>query len=66
MSSYDFNRKRLSVLCPKEITRLMVTKGPLTNIMAVCSSAKTPEGIHRGYLPGVREHIERQFETLSR
>ena len=61
---YDFNRKRLSVLVSKGNTRLMVTKGPLTNIMAVCSSAKTPEGTIVD-IAGVREHIERQFETLS-
>jgi Mg2+-importing ATPase len=61
---YDFNRKRLSVLVSKGNTRLMVTKGPLTNIMAVCSSAKTSEGTIVD-MAGVREHIERQFETLS-
>jgi Mg2+-importing ATPase len=61
---YDFNRKRLSVLVSKGNTRLMVTKGPLTNVMAVCSAAKTPEGTIVD-IAGVREHIKRQFETLS-
>ena len=54
---YDFNRKRLSVLVSKGNTRLMVTKGPLTNVMAVCSSAKTPEGTIVD-MAGVREQIK--------
>jgi Mg2+-importing ATPase len=41
-----------------------VTKGPLTNIMDVCSSAKTPEGTIVD-IAGVREPIKKQFETLS-
>jgi Mg2+-importing ATPase len=61
---YDFNRKRLSVLVSKENARLMVTKGPLINVMAVCSLAKTPQGAIVD-IAGVREQINKQFEALS-
>ncbi|MGP8155128.1 MAG: magnesium-translocating P-type ATPase [Smithella sp.] len=61
---YDFNRKRLSVLVSNGKTNLMVTKGTLTNVLDVCSFAKTPEGIIVD-IAGVCEHIKRQFETLS-
>ena len=41
---YDFIRKRLSILISKGDTHLMVTKGALSNVLAVCSSAEIDEG----------------------
>ncbi len=38
---YDFLRKRLSILVAHDDTHLMVTKGALANVLAVCSAAKT-------------------------
>ena len=38
---YDFVRKRLSILVAHDDTHLMVTKGALPNVLAVCSAAKT-------------------------
>ena len=38
---YDFLRKRLSILVSHDDTHLMVTKGALLNVLAVCSSAET-------------------------
>ena len=42
---YDFIRKRLSMLVAKEgEPNLMVTKGALSNVLAVCSQAETAGG----------------------
>jgi Mg2+-importing ATPase len=38
---YDFLRKRLSILIAHDDSRLMVTKGALQNVLAVCSAAET-------------------------
>src|SRR4029078_6612462 len=37
---YDFLRKRLSILVGHDVTHLMVTKGALANVLAVCSAAE--------------------------
>ena len=37
---YDFIRKRLSILVSKDNANLLITKGALSNVLAVCSSAK--------------------------
>ena len=41
---YDFIRKRLSILVEKDSRYLMVTKGTLPNVLAVCSLAGNPTG----------------------
>ncbi len=41
---YDFVRKRLSVLVATPTTHLLVTKGALANVLAVCSTAETADG----------------------
>jgi Mg2+-importing ATPase len=41
---YDFTRKRLSILASHEVSRLMVSKGALANVLEVCSSGLTPSG----------------------
>jgi P-type Mg2+ transporter len=61
---YDFIRKRLSVLVSRNGTHLMVTKGALPNVLAVCSSAETPGGTVVA-LTAVQEQIQRRFEELS-
>jgi len=61
---YDFVRKRLSIVVSKDDTHLMVTKGALTNVLAVCSSAETPEGTIVD-IATVRKQIQDRFEGLS-
>jgi P-type Mg2+ transporter len=41
---YDFNRKRLSILFKHEQRSLIVIKGALKNILAVCSTVETADG----------------------
>ena len=41
---YDFARKRLSVLVEDRGTPRMITKGALDNVLAVCTTARTPTG----------------------
>jgi Mg2+-importing ATPase len=61
---YDFLRKRLSVLVSREDTHLMVTKGALPNVLAVCSSAEAGGGT-LVEIAAVRERIQQHFEALS-
>jgi len=61
---YDFVRKRLSVLIADNDTHLMVTKGSVPNLIAVCSSAEDSSANRVG-IDSVREQIQRKFEELS-
>lgn len=62
---YDFIRKRLSVLVDQaDGAPLLITKGALANILAVCTDALLPDG-RRVPLSEVRAGIEQRFEALS-
>lgn len=61
---YDFLRKRLSILVSRDDTHLMVTKGALLNVLAVCSSAETGEGTIVD-IAAVRDRIQQHFEEFS-
>jgi P-type Mg2+ transporter len=61
---YDFLRKRLSIAVIKGNTHFMVTKGALTNILEVCSSAETTEGTIVD-LGSVKGKIQKHFEEFS-
>ncbi len=61
---YDFLRKRLSILVSHDDTHLMVTKGALLNVLAVCSSAETGGGAIVD-IAAVRDRIQQHFEEFS-
>src|SRR5581483_4985549 len=61
---YDFIRKRLSILVSKDDAHLMVTKGALPNVLAVCSSAETLDGMIVD-IAAVWEQIQQRFEEFS-
>jgi len=61
---YDFLRKRLSVLASHEDAHLMVTKGALPNVLAVCSSAEAGGGT-LVELATVQKRIQQHFEEFS-
>jgi len=61
---YDFLRKRLSILVSHENTHLMVTKGALLNVLAVCTSVETGDGTVVE-MNTEKDQIERQFEEFS-
>ena len=62
---YDFLRKRLSILVSHEDAHLLVTKGALRNILAVCTSADVGGG-RVVEIAAVQEKVERHFEEFSR
>jgi Mg2+-importing ATPase len=62
---YDFIRKRLSILISKGDAHLMVTKGALSNVLAVCSSAEIAEG-RIVDIATVKEKVQQHFEEFSR
>jgi Mg2+-importing ATPase len=61
---YDFVRKRLSILVSRGDRRLMLTKGALANVLAVCSTAETDSGATTE-IAGVQHEIDRRFAELS-
>ena len=61
---YDFLRKRLSILVAHDDTHLMVTKGALANVLAVCSAAETGGGTIVD-IAAVRDRIQQHFEEFS-
>jgi Mg2+-importing ATPase len=61
---YDFIRKRLSILISNGDTHLMVTKGALSNVLAVCSSAEIAEG-RIVDIATVKEQVQQRFEEFS-
>ena len=61
---YDFLRKRLSILVSYDDTYLMVTKGALLNVLAVCSSVETGGGTLVD-IAAVRDRIQQHFEEFS-
>jgi len=62
---YDFIRKRLSILILKDDTSLMITKGALPNILAVCSSVEVSGGAV-AELAALQDQIRERFDALSR
>ena len=61
---YDFLRKRLSILVAKDDTHIIVTKGALPNVLAVCSSAEASDGKIIS-IAEIQESIWLRFEDLS-
>ncbi len=61
---YDFVRKRLSLLLAHEGRHMMVTKGALREVLAVCSAVETATGKVVD-INSVHHDIERQFAELS-
>ncbi len=61
---YDFLRKRLSILVAHDTNHLMVTKGALQNVLAVCSAVETGAGAPVD-IAGVRDAIQERYEEFS-
>ncbi len=61
---YDFLRKRLSILVAHDETSLLVTKGALANVLAVCAAADTGRGTIVE-VAAVRDRLQQHFEEVS-
>ena len=61
---YDFLRKRLSIMVAHDNTNLIVTKGALQNILAVCTTVETGDGTIAD-IATMRDRIEQHFEEFS-
>ena len=62
--SYDFLRKRLSILVAHDAQHLMITKGALHNVLVVCDHAEGENG-QLVPLETVQPRIQAKFEELS-
>ncbi|HKM78075.1 MAG TPA: magnesium-translocating P-type ATPase [Candidatus Bathyarchaeia archaeon] len=60
---YDFVRKRLSILVSKDNAHIMIMKGAVPNVLAVCSNAETPNGTVQ--IADVKDKIQQHFEKLG-
>ncbi len=61
---YDFARKRLSILCEKTDERVLVTKGALRQVLAICSEVEWSDGT-RDTVDTARDQIEEQWRRFS-
>lgn len=61
---YDFVRKRLSVVVKNRAVHLLITKGALENVLAVCSRIQTPSG-ESALGEGEQAQIRERFEAWS-
>jgi Mg2+-importing ATPase len=61
---YDFLRKRLSIAVAHDNTNLIVTKGALQNILAVCTTVETGDGTIAD-IATMRDRIQQHFEEFS-
>ena len=61
---YDFLRKRLSIAVKHGDDTFMVTKGALSNILDVCSTAEMKEGSLVN-IASMQQEIQKQFEDFS-
>jgi len=61
---YDFLRKRLSIAVVHGDQHLLVTKGALANVLEVCTTVETSEGITVA-IGSYKEKIKKHFEELS-
>ena len=61
---YDFIRKRLSIVVKEGTKRILISKGAVNNILAVCSSAENASRVV-STLVSARMSIVNQYEKLS-
>jgi P-type Mg2+ transporter len=61
---YDFARKRLSILCEKKDARVLVTKGALRQVLAICSEVESNDGT-RDSIDIARDQIDEQWRRFS-
>lgn len=61
---YDFIRKRLSILVERNGEHIILTKGAVTNVLAVCSSAEMSDG-RIVNISTVLDQIQERFRELS-
>lgn len=62
---YDFYRKRLSLLLKDQGNAILVTKGALTNVLAICSEVEMSDG-SLAAIDKERAQIEQRYEEFSR
>jgi len=61
---YDFYRKRLSMLISDAGASVLITKGALTNVLAVCSQVENSDGSLTA-IDEVRSRIEQSYQAYS-
>ncbi len=61
---YDFHRKRLSMLISDSGASVLITKGALINVLAVCTHVENSDGTLTD-IDEVRQSIQQRYEAFS-
>ena len=61
---YDFTRKRLSVVVEQGTERFVISKGALSNILAVCTQVESAQGVLTDIRPAL-DSIHKRYEEFS-
>jgi Mg2+-importing ATPase len=61
---YDFLRKRLSILVSTPTTNLLITKGAVEQMVAICSKAELPDGTTVA-MKERSDKVRREFQELN-
>jgi len=62
---YDFQRKRLSIVVKENNRHIMITKGAVNNILAVCTKAESAADKIEVVNDSIKTFIQTQYENLS-
>ncbi len=62
---YDFHRKRLSIVVTENDQHIMITKGAVNNILAICTHAENNNGEKIAIDDVLKKSLQQQFENLS-
>jgi Mg2+-importing ATPase len=62
---YDFQRKRLSIVIKENNRQIMITKGAVNNVVAVCTKAESTGNKIEVINDSIKESIQTQYENLS-
>lgn len=63
--AYDFHRKRLSVVLGRDGARLVVTKGQLSAVLAVCTRVERPDGTSAPFDFAARRAVDALHARLA-
>ena len=62
---YDFQRKRLSIVVTENDKHIMITKGAVNNVLAVCTKVESAGNKIETVNDALKKSIQTQFENLS-
>lgn len=62
---YDFQRKRLSIVVKENNSHIMIAKGAVNNVLAICTKAESAGDKIEAINDSIKKSIQTQYENLS-